>query len=160
MADGIKLGDLEIQADFATSGIRFTFAQGGLQSLANFRGEDDIVPEASGRYPGQFIADGRDVVLHGFISGSGSDAQAIRESFAAAFASVLARMQPTDLIALTVYPPNFGLAMGDAATLQNVRPLRIVAPEPTRQWYEAWEGNLELVCIDSPPEWVVAPTGS
>lgn len=160
MADGIKLNALEVQADFATSGLRFTFASGGRQSLATFRGEDDVVPEAAGRSPGQFIADMRELSLHGFVMGIGSDAQTNREAFATAFQSLLDVMVPTDLITITVYPPNFGLAVGMVATLLNVRPQRILGPDPARLWYEGWQGTLELVCIDSPPDWVVAPEGS
>lgn len=160
MADGIKLGDLEVQADFASSGIRFWFTAGGLQSLGNFRGEDDVMPEAAGRYPGAFIADSRDVALHGFIAGLGSGSQSNREALATAFKAIVDHMAPTDLLTITVYPPNFGLAVGDVATLLNVRPQRIIGPDPSQLWYEGWEGSLELVCIDSPPDWVVGPAGS
>lgn len=160
MADGIKLNDLEIQADFASNGLYFTFSKGGRQSLATYRGEDDVVPEATGRYAGEFIADMREVALHGFVAGFASDAQTNREAFATAFQSIVDRMAPTDLLTITVYPPNFGLAVGYVATLLNVRPQRILGPDPADLWYEGWEGSLELVCIDSPPDWVVAPAGS
>ena len=155
MADGIKIATLEVQADFATSGIRFHFTRGGLQSLATFRGEDDIVPEAAGREAGAFIADMREVALHGLIAGVGSGAQSNREAFLTAYDSLLAVMSPATLVTLTVYPPNFGLGAGDSATLANVRPLRIVGPDPSVLWYEGWEGTLEFVCIDSPPDWTV-----
>lgn len=160
MADGIKLGFVELQADFASNGLYFSFASGGLQSLATYRGEDDVMPEARGRYPGNFMVDQREVSLHGFVRGDGADAQALRESFRANFDILLNQMQPNTLVTITVFPPNFGLAVGYMAALASCRPQRIVGPEPTQLWYEGWEGTLELVCIDSPPEWVVTAVGS
>ena len=157
MADGIKLNALEVQADFVTSGLRFHFTRGGLQSLATFRGEDDVVPEAAGRAEGLFISDLREVTLHGLVAGDGTGSQGNREDFATAFASLLAVMQPSGLITITVFAPNFGLAQGDMATLSNVRPVRMIGPDPSDLWYEGWEGTLELVCIDSPPDWEVVP---
>jgi hypothetical protein len=156
MSDGIKIASLEVQADFGSNGLRFWFIRGGLQSLATFRGEDDVIPEAAGRYPGEWIADGREVALHGFVGSDGSDADSNRAAFASAYASLLAVMQPPSLVTITVYGPNFGLGLGQSATLANVRPQRIVGPDPSDLWYEGWEGTLELVCIDSPPDWVIA----
>lgn len=150
MSDGLKVASLEVQGAFDTNGLRFTVIRGGPQSLADFRGEDDIIPEASGRDPGQFISDTRDLVLHGLVAGTS------RENFAANFAALLAVMNPTTLITVTGYPPNFGLSSGTTAVLANVRPLRITGPEPSDLWYEGWEGNLELVCIDSPPDWTIS----
>lgn len=157
MTDGIKIGSQEVYADFASNGLRFTFREGGLQSLPTYRGEDDIVPEAAGRAAGMWIADTRELALHGFIQGSGADEQARRESFKTRFALVLAVMIPSALVTVTVYPPHFGLAAATTATLTNCRPMRIVGPDPADlDWYETWEGDLQLTCIKSPPNWVVA----
>jgi hypothetical protein len=159
VADGIKIASQEIAADFSSNGLRFSFRAGGLQSLATYRGEDDVVPEAAGRSPGLWIADSRDVVLHGLVDGvivGGTTEQEIREDFATAFASLLAVMIPTTLVTITVYPPHFGLEEGTFATLANCRPMRIVGPDPAElEWYRSVECDLQLTCIDSPPEWFV-----
>jgi len=115
------------------------------------------VPEAAGRAAGVWIADTRDLKLHGIVQGDGASAQAIRESFRARFDLLLAVMVPSALVTVTVYPEHFGLASGTTATLTSCRPMRIVGPDPAElAWYEAWEGDLQLTCIKSPPEWVVA----
>ena len=159
MADGIKIGSQEIAADFASNGLRFSFRAGGLQSLATYRGEDDVVPEAAGRSAGLWIADTREITLHGLVDGviqGGTTEQEIREDFATSFALLLAVMVPSSLVTISVYPPHFGLAVGDFATLLNCRPMRIVGPDPAElEWYRSWEGDLQLTCIDSPPEWSV-----
>lgn len=156
MADGIKIGSQEVFADFATNGLRFTFREGGLQSLPTYRGEDDIVPEAAGREAGSWIADTRELKLHGFVQGDGATAQLIRESFRTRFNLLLAVMDVATLVTVTVYPEHFGLATGTTATLTNCRPQRIVGPDPGElAWYEAWEGDLTLMCIKSPPTWVI-----
>jgi len=156
MANGITLGGVEVQGSVASNGLYFTFIRGGLQSLATFRGEDDIVPQASGRDPGAWIADTRELVLHGFVQGNGATAQLQRESFRTRTATLMAVMDPATLITIVAYPPNFGLTTGTTATLTNCRPQRIVAPEPSDLWYEGWEVTLELVSIKSPPNWAVA----
>ena len=156
MADGIKIDGLEVFADFTSNGLRFTFTQGGLQSLATFVGEDDDVPLADGMDPGKWRSPYRDVALHGFVTGTGSTAQAVRESFRTASGLLIAKMNPTTPVSIVVYPPHFGLGTGDTATLANCRPMSIDAPDPaTLVWYEAWEVTLNFRCIDSPPEWVV-----
>lgn len=156
MANGIKIGSQEVYADFTSNGIYCTFRSGGLQSLATYRGEDDVVPEASGRAAGAWIADVREVALRCFIQGSGSTPEDVRESFAARFALVLAVMNPASLVTITAYPPIFGLATGDVATLADCRPMRILGPDPADlAWYEAWQGELQLTCIKSPPNWEI-----
>jgi len=158
VANGIKIGSQEVFADFASNGLYFTFREGGLQSLPTYRGEDDIIPEASGRAAGAWIADVREIALHGFVQAiTGSTAQAMRESFKTQFALLLAVMDPSALVTVTVYPPHFGLATGTTATLTSCRPMRLIGPDPGElAWYEAWEGDIQLTCIKSPPNWTVA----
>lgn len=155
MADGIKIGGLEVYADFTTNGLRFTFAGGGLQSLATFVGEDDDIPSAAGMDPGQWRASFRDVRLHGIVTGSGSTAQAVRESFRTNAAALIAKMDPATLVNIVAYPPHFGLGTNDTATLSDCRPMSIDGPDPADAWYEGWEVTLTFRCIDSPPNWVV-----
>jgi hypothetical protein len=151
----ILLGSLDLNA-LAADGTHFEFIRGGLQSLATFRGEDDIVPEAAGRDPGQWIADIRDLGIHGIVAGAGASAQAGRESFATRSAALVDEMDPATLTTIVVTAPDFGLAVGETATLSDVRPMRIVGPDPSTLGYEGWEVTLELVCIDSPPNWVLS----
>lgn len=156
MADGIKIDGLEVFADFTTSGLRFTFRAGGLQSLATWVGEDDDVPLADGMAEGKWRSPYRDVSLHGLVTGTGSTAQAVRESFRTRSGLLLAKMVPSDLHDIVVYAPHFGLGETDTATLSNCRPMSVDAPDPGElAWYEAWEVTLNFRCIDSPPEWVI-----
>jgi hypothetical protein len=155
MADGIKIDGLEVFADFASNGLRFTFTAGGLQSIAAYVGSDDDIPYATGQDPGEWRAVYRDVSLHGIVQGTGSTAQAIRESFKTRADALLAKMDPTDLHDIVAYPPHFGLATGTNATLTDCRPLSLLGPDPSElAWYEAWEVTLNFRCISSPPEWV------
>lgn len=156
MADGLKIDDLEVFADFDTNGLRFTVTRGGLQSLPTYVGEDDVVVGASGREAGEWIADTLEVTLHGQVAGSGASAQAKRESFKTRAETLLGKMDPTTLVDLTAYEPFFGLAEDEVATLSNCRPLGIEGPDPSTLWYEGWELSLRFVCIDSPPIWVVS----
>lgn len=156
MADGIKIDGLEVFADFGTNGLRFTFARGGLQSIASYVGEDDNVPGASGLDAGVFTPSYRDVVLHGIVTGTGATAQAVRESFRTRSALLIAKMDPAALVDIVAYPPHFGLGTGDSATLSDCRPMSIDGADPAAlAWYEMWEISLHFRCIDSPPDWVV-----
>ena len=149
MANGIILDGLELYGSFTSNGNYFTFIRGGLQSLPTYRGEDDVVPAASGLYAGQWTKDTRDVALHGIVTGTS------RTNFRSRADSLIAAMDPASLITISVYPPHFGLSTGEVATLSNVRPQRIIGGDPSDKWYEGWEVTLELVCIDSPPDWVI-----
>lgn len=154
---GLVIATLEVQDAIATNGLRFSVIRGGPQSLAKYRGEDDIVPEAAGRDPGQWIADTREVVLHGIVVGDGATAADVQSSFRTRFAALMAVFVPTTLVTLTAHPPNFGLASGTTATLTSCRPMEVLGPEPSeRLWYEGWEGSLRFECIKSPPDWVIA----
>lgn len=151
MADGLKIDGLEVFADFDTNGLGFIITRGGLQSLATFVGEDDEVVGASGREPGEWIADVREVAMHGMVVGTS------RENFRTRAAALLAKMDPATLVDLVAYPPLFGLSTGETATLSDCRPLSIEGVDPSALWYEGWEVTLRFQCIGSPPDWVIAP---
>jgi hypothetical protein len=158
VANGIKIDGLEVFADFSTSGLYFTFRKGGLQSLATFVGEDDDIPLATGQDPGQWRAAYRDVSLHGWVMGTGSTAQAARESFRTRSGLLIAKMDPETPISIVAYMPHFGLASAQTATLAECRPLSIDGSDPAElAWYEAWEVTLNFRSIASPPNWTVAP---
>lgn len=148
MADGILLDGLEIQGDFAGNGLRFTFASGGLQSKPSYRGEDDTVPSARGRAAGQWIQDVRDVALRGIVTGTS------RPDFRANAQALIDVMRPSSLIDIEVHPPNFGLSVGEVATLANCRPLGIDGGDPSPMWYEGWEITLRLRALT--PTWSVS----
>lgn len=146
------IGGLEVQ-DLA-AGYWFDLIEGGLDDIAEHRGADDIVPEAAGLDPGQWIADRRSVKYHGIVFGSGVTSAARRASYRARFDALRTRMNPAVLVTLVQHPPNDGLATGQTATLLDVRPLRIVGAVAAGA--ELREVTLELLCIASPPQWTVA----
>lgn len=155
MANGIKVDGTELYADWLTNGFRFTFIRGGLQSLPSYRGEDDVIPQAAGRDPGLWTPDVREVVLHGLVAGTGASAQAVRESFRTRTDILLGLMDVTTLVDIVAYPPNFGLAAGEVATLPDCRPLAIEGEDASLHWYEGWEISLRFECIASPPDWQI-----
>lgn len=149
MANGIKVDGVELYADWLSNGFRFTFIRGGLQSLPSYRGEDDVVPEASGRDPGVWIADIREVALHGIVAGTSLT------NFRSRADTLLGIMDVTDPVNIVAYPPHFGLSTGEVATLSDCRPQSIEGPDASLLWYEGWEVTLRFVCIGSPPNWVI-----
>ncbi len=146
---GIVLDGLELQN--ISGGYWFEVRSGGPDDLSTYRGEDDVIPEASGRDAGAWISDTRDLTMYGIVFGTGSTP---RESFRTNMDALIAKMDPTGTISIVVHPPNFGLGTGDTATLASVRPMRITGPSVVG--HEVREMTLELTCIDSPPDWSVA----
>lgn len=156
MADGLKIGGLEVFADRNTNGLHFEITRGGLLSIPTYVGEHEEVIGASGREPGEFIPDFLEVAMHGVVLGTGATAQAVRESFRTRAQALLDKLDPATLISIVAYPPFFGLAVGQIATLSSVQPLGFEGAEPVALWYEGWELTLRFLCIDSPPIWVVS----
>ena len=149
---GLLLDGLDLQDE--AGGYLFEVLSGGPDDIAESVGEDDEVPEATGLSPGTWTAKRRHVKLHGLVFGDGLTLQQVRESFRARMDALAAKMSAADLHTIVAHPPNFGLSAGQTDTLSNVRPQRIVGP--TAVGDVSREIRLELVCIDSPPEWVVA----
>ena len=147
LLDGLELQDLD-------AGYWFDVVDGGPDDVPEVIGEDDEVMGAPGLEAGNWIKRSRPVRLFGVVFGDGATDAAARESYRTRMDALVAKMQVSDLHDLVAHPPNFGLAAATAATLSNVRPQRIVGA-PARQ-DASREMTLELVSIDSPPEWVVA----
>jgi hypothetical protein len=142
----ITVGGLEI-CDLS-AGYWSEIVAGGLDDLASFRGEDDVVAEASGRDPGQWIADTRTLQIHTFVLADSAT------SYRSRMDALLAKMDPATLVTVVVYAPLFGLGTGQTATLANCRPRNVTGPPAMGD--QGRDCVLELVCIDSPPEWTVA----
>ena len=146
--DGLELQD-------RAAGIWFDVVEGGLDDLATWVGEDDEVVGATGREPGEWIADVRPLKLFGHVWGVGATGALRRAAYRAKVDALMAKMQPDNLIALVAHPPNEGIATGQTATLSDIRPVGS-KPGPIRGWDGARAFELILESIDSPPEWVVA----
>lgn len=146
--DGLELQDL-------AAGIWFDLVEGGLDDLPTYVGEDDQVVGATGREPGEWIADVREVKLFGHVWGVGATAALRRAAYRAKVDALNAKMVAGDLVALVAHPPNEGLTSGTAATLSDLNPMGS-KPGPIRGWDGARAFELILECIDSPPAWVVA----
>jgi hypothetical protein len=143
--DGLNLTDL------ATNGTQFEFRRGTPSDLPEYIGQDDSVPGAAGRDPGQWMKTVLPVRLYGQVIGAGSTLAAQQASFRTRMDAVKAAMDVASLVTITT-EDLFGVG---SATLSNCRPERMVAE--TEFGDILWIGFLELTCIDSPPEWV---TGS
>lgn len=149
---GLVLDGLELQDE--ANGYWFDIISGGIDDIAEYVGEDDEVMGATGLDPGEWIRGTRPLRIHGLVFGDGATLELTQISYRSRMDALLALMQTADLHPLIVHPPNFGLTGGTTATLSNLRPLRITG-EPALLEVKR-EVTLELVSINSPPEWVVA----
>lgn len=150
---GLVLDGLELQN--IAAGIWFDVVGGDLDALPTFVGEDDVVLGATGREPGEWLADTMELKLFGHVWGVGADGAARRAAYRAKVDALNAKMQASSLVALVAHPKNFGLATGQTATMSDLRPMGS-KPGPVRGWDGARAFELILECIDSPPLWVVA----
>lgn len=146
--DGLELQDL-------AAGIWGDIVEGDLDEPASYVGEDDEVVGATGREPGEWIADVREPVLLIHVWGVGAT-QALRQAaYRAKVDALKAKMNASNLIALVAHPPNMGLASGTTATLSDLR-FTGVKSGPVNGWEGPRTFEIHYECIDSPPEWVVA----
>ena len=146
----ITLGALDV-TNLDTNGLMFEFRDGQPSRIPTYRGSDDVIPQASGMDPGQWTADTREVRLYGVVIGAGATAALQQASFRSRMAALAAVMDVDSLITITT-ANEFGAA---SATLADCRPMRMVSEFDFASIY--WQGYLELVCIDSPPNWSVTP---
>lgn len=147
--DGLELQD-------RAAGIWLDVVDGGLDSPPTYVGEDDDVLGASGMEPGEWIEYVRNLTLFGHVWGVGASAAARRAAYRAKVDALIARMDARSLVDLVAHPPNEGLASGETATIDELRPQTVTAG-PIRGWDGARSFELKLVCIASPPNWTVAP---
>ncbi|MCA1570846.1 MAG: hypothetical protein LC798_11115 [Chloroflexi bacterium] len=108
------------------------------------RGEDDIIPGASGRQARPRLADRRIIRLHGFVLGTDEENhRSVQDALNTLFDPTLS----SD--ALTVASPYMGLASGTAtiqARVVSYTPVEVV-PLLVTEW------DIELEAIGSPPDW-------
>lgn len=151
VADTLELQD-------PTNGYMGTISAGGLDSIPTVRGEDDIVPGASGRVTRTRVGDSLPVVIHMLVMGSGSTHDAIAESYLTRMTALKDVFDPTaDPFTLTIHPTAKAVggkvASGKTATIK-VRCLRFVGPPAIGD--EVREFDIECESVDSPPVWVIA----
>lgn len=149
----LVLGGLELQ-DIA-AGIWGDVVEGDPDEPPMYVGEDDEVVGATGREPGEWLADIREPVLLIHVWGVGATVAARQAAYRAKVDSLRGKMNAENLIALVAHPPNFGLSAGQTATLSDLRFFGVKIG-PTRGWEGARTFEVRYECIDSPPEWVIA----
>jgi hypothetical protein len=132
----------------------------GYGEPALVRGEDDVIPQASGRDPGARTKDVLRFVLQGHVKGTGSDPDERALSWRDATDSLMAVMDfALDPVVVEVGPdapaqfpdssPYLGLT-GDR--FLNARCVSMVrGPVQAHMSFQSW--SFEMECIDSPPEW-------
>lgn len=127
----------------------------GFYEPADVRGEDDVVPEASGREVGARIRDVREIVLTGHVRGQGTTAAERSSDWYTRTQALMAVMQlHSDPGVLEVDGPYLGIPEGTGYSL-NARVVRVISGRiRNRMSYQTW--SFQLRCIDSPPEWVEA----
>lgn len=146
----LTIDGLELWQD----GYRFEFRAGGPDDLPQYVGEDDDVPGAAGQEAGEWRKQNRLVRLYGQVLGTGDDAEAQQTSYRTRMDALVAKMDVNTPVDLVAYAPTFGLS--GSSTLSDCRPMRMIPETVVADL--CWIGYLELVCIDSPPDWV--PNGS
>lgn len=140
-----------------SNGYWFEITQGGLDGIFDVRGSDTIIPGKDGREVRSRTADSMTVVLHGMVFGTPGGA-GVSGSYSARMAELkdVGFYPVTDPIPLTIHPDAVGVGgrvgAGETATL-NVRFLRIVGPPAVGD--QVRQFDIELECVDSPPEWVI-----
>ena len=145
--DGLEICDL-------SAGYWSEIILGGPDDLATYRGEDDVVPEASGMDPGLWVAESRILRIQTLIVGDGATGTLAAQSYRSRADALAAKMDPASTISVVVYAPLFGLSSGQTATLAGCRPQNITgAPAMGDQGRLV---VLELKSIASPPNWVIA----
>lgn len=142
----ISIDALDV-TDLATNGLLFEFRSGHPSELAEWIGADDDVPEAEGMDPGAWRRRSRLVRLFGVVIGAGSTVAAQQSSFRTRMTALRDVLDVNSLVTIET-TGEFGMA---SATLSNCRPQRLV---PEFEFADlVWHGYIELICIDSPPEW-------
>lgn len=134
--------------------VYFWIVNGWLDTSAEVRGQDSVVPGLEGRVVRNRQKDRRVVEIRGQIDGShvtptGADA---------AFLALLQELQPLlfdrsadpwPLVAADGYK---GLGVGETATI-SVRTINIVPDATQLSWRRIY--SIELECVASPPDWVI-----
>lgn len=139
--------------DLQTDNIYFDISV-GFAEPAEAVGEDDVVPEASGRDEGMWRKDRRRIILEGHVRGTGETVEQRQQSWRFYTDALMATMDrsisPGEL---EVIGPYLGLSPGQSATL-NARCVNTIAgPVRGTMNYQSW--SIELICFDSPPDWTV-----
>ena len=124
------------------------------------RGEDDVIPGATGRDPGQRTKDVYRFTLQGYVEGTGTDPDERALSWRIATDQLMAVMDfslspglvEVGPLAPARFPgssPYLGLT-GDREL--NARCVSMVrGPVQRHMSFQSW--SFEMECIDSPPEW-------
>jgi hypothetical protein len=147
--------------DLQTAAIHFDIAS-GFSEPASVRGEDDIVPAADGRYVGPRRKDQRRIVLTGWVRGIGADWAERATAFREATDTLMGVMDLSDdpgtletgSEAPGAFPDDPAAYLGLSSDYElEARPVNLVGgPLDAHMSYQTW--SIELVCVDSPPEWI------
>ena len=122
----------------------------GFDDEAEVRGEDDIVPEASGQDIQPRIKNKRVVELRGYVLGTGANLAAQQASYRTNINTLRGLLDPLQAAgALVVTAPYMGLA-ASTKTL-NVRYLGAMWGDIVMMKFR--RVSIKLICVDSPPEW-------
>lgn len=133
----------------------------GYGESALVRGEDDVIPQASGRDPGARIKDVYRFTLQGHVEGTGIDRDERALSWRTATDTLMALMDfslapgtvevgPAAPARFPESSPYLGLAGNKILNARCVSMVR--GPVQRHMSFQSW--SFEMECIDSPPEWV------
>lgn len=146
--------------DLQTATIHLDLAQ-GFSEPPDVRGEDDVVPRAAGRVAGARRADMRRIILNGHVRGTGTTREERALSWRTATDALMAAMDRTLDPGVLEVGPTAPAQQPDAASYLglttdyaiNARCVNLIpGPVQAHMSYQTW--SIELVSIDSPPDWV------
>lgn len=147
------VADSTLELQDPTNGYYFEIREGGLDAHPSVRGVDSTVPGKPGQVVRNRVAHQRMVVLHGLVMGDPGMGTTAPESFRTRMDALKAIFDPTeDPFPLTIHAPLHGLTTGSTASL-NVRFVRFVSSDFSEHFRLM---DIECLCIDDPPDWVVA----
>jgi len=127
----------------------------GFYGPAEYRGANDIIPEAAGQEFGQWLADRRNVELALLLQGFGVTEVLAQQDFLTTVTAlrtifIASQAAPVDL---RVYSPLYGIASGyrhlSVRWVNSIEDQVIAGQRQTM--------TVRFECVDSPPDWVAVP---
>lgn len=153
MSNLITLDGLALRSD--PTGQIHAWIRQGFYGPADYRGGNDVLPEAAGEFVGPWVASKRVIVMPMMVKGTGASEVLAQQNFLSLMDSIVAKWEASQATPkeLRVYAPLYGIASGYRKL--NVRYVGDTSGDPTDGMRQLFEVRYE--CVDSPPSWVAVP---
>jgi hypothetical protein len=127
----------------------------GFYGPADYRGSNDIIPEAAGEEAQPWIAWRRTIELGQKVTGAGASEVAAQQDFLTLADSLRTLYESTQAAPkeLRVYTPLYGITSGYRKL--SVRWVNSIEGDPIGGFAQLV--TIRFECVDSPPSWVAVP---